>query len=251
LRTGDELGEFLDCGRLKRAQIRKQLPPVRRSPQYAKRAFERVYFRSRDSAALQAHEIDRTSAAGRAVADYERQRILSDFAAATDHGQPPDAAELMNGNRPGNESAIANRDTPGEQTRIGEDDIVADPAVVADVTKRHEKVSVSDSRCRAFCAAAMDGDSFANDIVVSDFNEAHTGLEFEILRLSADHHGFRDAVAAAEPRMPFDHGVRGDVGAVADDYVFLDDGVGSDLDFAPERGALMNERRGMDASQSF
>ena len=66
--------------------------------------------------------------------------------------------------------AVIYADVTGQQTIIGDDDIISDFAIVADMRACHQEVFVADFSGAALSASAMDRAVFANDVLVADLN---------------------------------------------------------------------------------
>ena len=65
---------------------------------------------------------------------------------SADVGEPPDGGEVVAGARAVHDRAVADLDVAGEQHVVGEDDAVADAAVVRDVAADHEEAVGADAR---------------------------------------------------------------------------------------------------------
>ena len=68
-----------------------------------------------------------------AVGDHEGRDVLHDLGAAADHGELPDAAELVHGRESADDGVVADGHMAGEGGHVGHDDVAAELAVVRDV----------------------------------------------------------------------------------------------------------------------
>src|SRR5713101_4910951 len=64
---------------------------------------------------------------------------------------------------------------------IGEDAVIADEAIMRDVAIGHEVIAAADAGRPGVGGAAMDGDAFAEDIVVADFQTSRLSLVLQML----------------------------------------------------------------------
>ncbi len=79
------------------------------------------------------------------------------------------------------------------QAAVGQDAMVADRAIVADVAVDHEKVVAADLGPERMNGAAMDGHLFAKNVKVADFRGSGLIVIFEVLGpLAQDGAGVND-----------------------------------------------------------
>ena len=83
--------------------------------------------------ALQPDLVDAADRRGIAIDDGERWDILYDLGAASDDGMLSDAAKLMGTGKAGDDDMILYDDMASKGPVIGEDDVIADLAIVRDV----------------------------------------------------------------------------------------------------------------------
>ena len=125
---------------------------------------------------------------------------------------------------------VVNGDVAAAQTIIGNDDVVSDGAVVAEMRPDHQKILVPNHGGTAFGAAAMDRAVFAKDVVVSDLNGCFPlGRERQILWSRSDDATRSDKVPAADRDGSFKHGVRLDDSSSPNGDVRTDHHVRSDF----------------------
>ena len=86
-----------------------------------------------------------------------------------DDGITPDPDELVDGDEPADNGKIFHQNVSGQGRSVGHDDLIAHPAVMGNVGIGHDEIAVAEG-CRSspFNGAAIDGDEFPDDIIVSD-----------------------------------------------------------------------------------
>src|SRR5690606_31152642 len=85
----------------------------------------------------------------------EGRNILADAGKTTDHRELANAGELVNRRVTGNEHAVLDRNVPGKTGVVGQDNIVAEQAIMRHVAGRHKHVVVADDCLAAFFDATM------------------------------------------------------------------------------------------------
>jgi len=178
----------------------------------------------------------------------EGRQILTDGGAALHHGERAHAGELVDETIAGNEGAILHDGVPGEERAAGQDDVIADYAVVADVRILHQEIVGADEGFSIGLGRAMDGAVFAENVFVADADASGRAVVFQILG------GVADDAAGVEPVLGTDDGDSGEVNVRTDDTAradldgFVDDGVRADGDggiqfcFRMNDGCRMNHR---------
>ena len=106
----------------------------------------------------------------------------------------------------------------------------------------HQHVAVADARPVVFLfGAAADGDAFAKEVVIADFDSGVcVGSEADILRLAADDTVRPEAVSLTDDDLALHDDVAVEFRAVADRDVGANDAEGTDLDIVANSGALMH-----------
>ena len=102
---------------------------------------------------------------------------------------------MMYGCSSGKGSVVVHVHVATEQRGIGHHDPTADTTVVCDMGTGHEIAVTADGReTLFFFRGAIDGDSFAKDIVVTDLDAGVTTLPAEVLGSRPDYHARKELV---------------------------------------------------------
>ncbi len=145
--------------------------------------------------------------------DHEGGDVADDSAHSADHGHFSDADELVDTGHASDGDVVFDGDVAGDADVVGDGDVVLDLDIVAKVDHGHEVVVVADFGEFALFGSAVDGDVFSEDVVVANLEVG--GLAFVLSVL----------------------GVAANDGALGEDVVFADGGVGFDghvgVEFAP------------------
>jgi hypothetical protein len=88
-------------------------------------------------------------------------KILGEHGVAGGQRAGADAAELVHGDAAANECLITDLDVTAEHAAVGQDDAVADLAVVGDVRPGHEQATRAEARRPARGRGPMHGDMLA------------------------------------------------------------------------------------------
>ena len=75
----------------------------------------------------------------------------------------------------------------------------------------------------------MDGDAFAKNIAVADFQPRDAAFPFQVLRLHADGGERENFISLAQPRVAVNDDVRMQFAIVAERDVFADDAIRADF----------------------
>ena len=106
---------------------------------------------------------------------------------------------------------IIDANMPPQGGGIGQDDVVADDAVVGDVGIGHEQIVVADAGNAASpLGAAIDGNTLAKDIVVADHQPSFLPAVAQVLWRVAKGGERKNLVALANGRPAIDHRMRSD-----------------------------------------
>jgi hypothetical protein len=166
---------------------------------------------------------------------------LGDDGATADVGVGSDSRELVHGRESADGGPLFDGDVSGECGGVGHDDVVADEAVVSDMCVGHDEAMTADLReLAAFDGAAMDGDVFADLVMVADLEASGFTFVGKILRAHADDGEREDAIVAAELCGSLEY----DVG---DEFAVLSHlNVGPDYAERSNGARLWNAYRGID-----
>ena len=140
-------------------------------------------------------------------------------------------AELVHGGRAAHDHEVLKPHVARKRHVVGDDDVVAQLAVVGDVDVGHEEVARADARDGLILNGAdRDRAVFADHVVVADFKGRVFARVLLVLGLAAHGGVLKDPVAAADAGAAGDRHVAVEHGARADHDVGTDDAERSDLD---------------------
>jgi len=174
-----------------------------------------------------------------AARNRERRQIFADSRAALHERERADADKLMHETIAGNKGAVGDFHLAAEQSAIGQNDVVAELRVVADVTIRHEKIIRADDSFLRDSRGTMHRDVFAKNIVVANAQTSRLAFLFQILRRIANHATRMENISCPNSRVTRQMDVRPNHTICAKRNVFVDHGVRFDFN------ARINVRFGM------
>ena len=194
----------------------------------------------RKSAPTQTHEIDSGVADWLFSGENIRWNVLRSAAAALNHHERTDAAELVNQNGSGNDGKVIDNDLAGEFRRVADDATVANNAVVGDVHIFHQQV-VGTHQSNPFRGrSTRNRYVFADGIVVTNLTSRNFTFEFQVLRLGRKTCARKNLVVRADSRTLID----GD--AVLKHVVVANDDIAVDVAKRTDDVARTELRLGMD-----
>lgn len=164
----------------------------------------------------------------------EWRYVLGDAVAAADHGEASDSDVLVDHHPCGDEGIVADFYASAQEGCVGDDDIVADLAIVPQVRECHQEDIVSDDGGAVFLGSPVDGHVFADRAVLADLKEAFFIVVVEILRRISEYGTGVDLCVFADGCVSCDVGVRPDLAVVSDDDIFVNDGEWSDGDIGAD-----------------
>ena len=133
-----------------------------------------------------------------------------------------------------------------QERAIGQDDMMAEAAVMAHVAVHHQEITGADDGFLGAFVGAMDGDVLTKDIVIAEAQAGAFSFVFQVLRRIANH------AAGVKTVVGSNHGVAGEVDLGAEfamspkDYLSVnhtirpDAGAGIDLGFGMDQSGGMN-----------
>ena len=99
----------------------------------------------------------------------------------------PDADKVMDRAQRSHHRPLSDRDVAAQGRGIGQDDVVADDAIVRDMGVGHDqRVAANAGQSAALDGAAVDGDKLANLVVVADLEARRFAGVGDVLRRHAD-----------------------------------------------------------------
>ena len=112
--------------------------------------------------------------------------------------------------------------------------MIADHDVVADMAAGQDVIVRADHGGLAVARGAVDGDAFADGIVIADLGARQAALPFQILGPEPDGGEGKDLVLLPEPRVAIDHHMRMQPAARPQLHVLADDAIRPDLAIGPD-----------------
>lgn len=207
-------------------------------------AMEFLTFLKGQPGATQSDHIEATDAVV-APGDAAGGEIEGNGGAALHEGEGADADKLVDEAIAGDESPVVHGHKAGEEGAIGDDDPVSDTAIVAEMTMGHEQVVGADPGGVVISIGAMDGDMFAEGIVVADIDPGEAAMKAEVLGGAADDAAGGEHVTGAGGGGPGEVDMRADLTVFAEGNVGVDDGVGPHDHAGVQTGAGIDHGRGM------
>src|SRR5690348_6869882 len=117
----------------------------------------------------------------------KRQHVASDGGAAADKRMGADANKMMHRTKRAHRGPFFHDDVSAQSCGVGEDDVVADHAVMGNVRVGHDERVIADKgQASALGGAAIDGDKFADSVVVADLEARRLAAVAYILRRESD-----------------------------------------------------------------
>jgi hypothetical protein len=163
-----------------------------------------------EAAALEAGGVQSVSASATFGSGFrEGKDVASDRRPAADECMRADANKMVHRTKRSHRGPFFHDDVSAQSCGVGEDDVVSDHAIMRNVGVGHdESVAADASEASAFHGATIDGDEFADGVVVADFEARGFVFVTQILRRESDGGKREEAVARADLRGAFN----GDVG---------------------------------------
>lgn len=122
-----------------------------------------------------------------AVSNNIRRYITHYLGSAPDHSRSSYGYVLMKSGQPPDIHVISNNAMPTNPGVIGQQDMIANYNIVADVGVSHQQVVITDARSFFFATGAMDGDKLADGIILTDEQIAPLAFVFHILGRLTEH----------------------------------------------------------------
>jgi len=196
-----------------------------------------------EAAALEAVLVDAVRAGVIAGGRDERGNVARNHGPQPGEAVIPDATELVHAGKAAEDDPFADVDVARKRGRIGEDRVIAHPAIMGDMGVGHEQVGATHVRDTATLGcAAVEGDVFADGIAVADLQPGGFAVVFEILRGLTDRREGKDAIGLADAGGPAQDDVRTDAGAGGNLDLRADDAERADLDVIGDPRLGIDER---------
>ena len=200
-----------------------------------------------EAAAFEADGVQPISAGAALSGGFrEGKNVASDRRAATDECVRADAHIVVHRAQCSDGGPILDNDMATQGRSVGHDYVIADGAVVRDVGVGHNEVVAAEaSQASAFDGAAIDGDEFADDVVVADFEARGLAVVADILRREADGRKRKEVIMRPDFRGPIDRNVGDQFAGFAKFDVCADGAVRADLAGGVDFCSGIEDRGGM------
>lgn len=180
-----------------------------------------------------------------AVNDHEWAYVLYDLGHAAHHGAGADFYELVDTAHAADDRVVFHSDVAGCSGKAGHDDVVSEIAVVCHMGVCLKHIMRADTGFAVFSRSTVDGDEFAEAVVIADDDRTVFAGKFQILRIFADD-GVRIHMIVFPHAYVFRNDRMGaDYGAFADFTVGTDDGIRFDNYIFMKFGSRINNGRFM------
>ena len=144
---------------------------------------------------------------------------------------------------PGKRSVIVNVNVSGQERVVGDNDVVAQLAVVGHVAAGHEKIMVADSgKAVLFFRGPVDGNALADDVMIADDHFGVAASIADVLRFAADHSAGINVIVTADGHMAHQGDAVFQFGSAADANVRPHNAVGADFHFVVDLGPGVDRR---------
>lgn len=158
------------------------------------------------------------------------QDIAGDGCSASDEGMGADVDKVMYRAKRADDGMIVDDYVPAERGRIRHDDVVSDLAIVRDVGVRHDEIMAAHTRkSTAFHRAPIDGDKFADSVVISYLETRGFAGVSQILRSQADRAEWKEAVVGADFGWAFSGYMRQQMASIPKLDMRSDHAIGADF----------------------
>lgn len=200
-------------------------------------------------AALHANDVEPFKSCVLSVDQPERNDITTNAADAAHHDLGSDPCELVDRGQAADEDEVANLTVPAQCRGSGEDDVVADLAIMSDMAAIHEVAAVADARDATTAnGAGIHRYRLADSTVLTDLEFGRFTTIAQGLRGSAQGSKRIDRAAGADGRVPHQVDVPDQFAIRADDDVTANHAVRPDRRAFADHSAVFNPRGWIDRS---
>ena len=160
----------------------------------------------------------------------EWKHIFGDRCAAADVGVHANANKLMDWAHCPHHRPFSHDYVSPKRGGIGQNHPISDYTIMRDVSVGHDERVIADAgHSSAFWRAAVDGDKFTNDVVLTYSQMGRLAGVSNILRSETNGRKGEEVIVGADRGGPFHHYVRREFAVFADFYIWPDDAVGPDF----------------------
>ena len=156
--------------------------------------------------------------------------ILTKAGAALNHDIAAYARELMAERAAADYGEVANLYLASELASVGDDDVIAEDAIVTNVAVGHDEVATSDDGLVSRSCAPVDCGALADAVVVANLAGSLLAVELEVLRDAANNSVLENTIVLAHAGTPADGCSVHDFATVSNDDVRLNCGERSNFD---------------------
>ena len=201
----------------------------------------------RKAAPLEADDIETGERGAVAERHAVGDDIVLDPGEAADEGVRADPDELMRRRPAAEDRRVADLAMARQHHVVGEDDVVAELAIMRDMGIGEEHAARPDDRLRAAAGGAgIHRDALADQAILADPEAHRLAAIFEVLRLMADRGEGKDARPRADLRVARDAHMGHETDPVAERDLGADVAERADLDPGAEPGAVLDDGARMD-----
>jgi hypothetical protein len=145
------------------------------------------------------------------------QHVAGDSGAAANEGVGTDANKMVHRAKRAHRGPFFHDDMASQSCGVGEDNVVADHAVMGHVGVGHDQGVIADAgEASTLGGAAIDGDKFADGVIVADFKARRFAFVTQVLRGESDRRKRKKAIARANRCGPFDGDMRDEFATFAE-----------------------------------
>src|SRR5262249_11327864 len=135
---------------------------------------------------FQTNQINAANLCRVAIGDHERRNILNNFRAAAGDRESSDPTKLMYGRKAAHYRVVSHLNVTGQCAVIGENDMVAHAAIVADMAVGEKISAIADPGFAFARLSPINRNEFSTSVFVADFQVRRFAAIFQILCLLAD-----------------------------------------------------------------
>lgn len=149
----------------------------------------------------------------------------------------------------GNDGSIMDMNMTAEQHAVNENYVVEDSAVVGHMAVGHEHIVIADA-CDVifFFSTAVDGHTFAKNVVIADDDLSLRFLPADILGISPDHAARPEAIVLSDRGISDDDNIARQSGSITDFNIGTNDAKRPNRDSLADKGLGVNLRHWRDPS---
>ena len=174
------------------------------------------------------------------------KHVAGDGSAAADEGMRTDANEMVHRTKRAHRRPFFDDDMASQSRGVGQDDVVADHAIMRNVAVGHDERAIADAgEASTLGGAAIDGDKFADGVVVADFEARRFAFVTQVLRGESDRRKRKKAIARADFRGPFDGNMGYEFAILTEFNVRADGAIGADFAGPGNLGSAIENGCGM------